>query len=503
MKNFRRLCLVLAVCLIPAAAADEYNVRAFGAVGDGINDDTSAIQSAIHAIPASGGAVTFPPGIYRVTAPLLLGDGSHDAKSGKNGVTLQGFGVGATPAESSSSSVSRIAWDGVPGGAMLLVNGPIDGLRIEGLVFDCRLASSSAAVGLQLNHPFKSVFRSLMVTNFTAFGIDLSAYSNPAGVVIGANHNLWENVHLYSPADGATGFRIGADTNGSAPHLDVAKNTFINVSVQVIGVDSIGIKFRFTDNLTFVHCDVMATAAGSAAVLVEPPSGDPMFPNAILFLNSSLMNVVGQSGGWSGTSPLIFWPYPVGDGQTVPSGTFAAGVTTKGEFFGAWKGMPLLYSSITESQPIAGTSAETAFNRSYVLPANALTTPGTVVRITAAGRYWTTGSPVITISVKCNGVTVHSFYLPTAQSASGYGWNVESEFVLAAVGRLGVFKRIRSLGGMGGIGAGISPDSGQVAIDTTNLQEITVTVTWGTVSSSNRIVLDSLTVSVEHPKETS
>ncbi|HWQ58370.1 MAG TPA: glycoside hydrolase family 28 protein [Clostridia bacterium] len=45
-------------------------VRAFGAVGDGIADDTRAVQSAIDACPP-GGRVTVGPGVYRV-APLAL-----------------------------------------------------------------------------------------------------------------------------------------------------------------------------------------------------------------------------------------------------------------------------------------------------------------------------------------------------------------------------------------------------------------------------------------------
>jgi hypothetical protein len=42
------------------------NVKAFGARGDGANDDTSAIQAAGDALPSSGGAVYFPPGTYMV-----------------------------------------------------------------------------------------------------------------------------------------------------------------------------------------------------------------------------------------------------------------------------------------------------------------------------------------------------------------------------------------------------------------------------------------------------
>ncbi len=46
------------------------NVKDFGAVGDGVHDDTAAIQAAINAIPLdSGGTVFFPIGHYIVNAP--------------------------------------------------------------------------------------------------------------------------------------------------------------------------------------------------------------------------------------------------------------------------------------------------------------------------------------------------------------------------------------------------------------------------------------------------
>jgi hypothetical protein len=43
----------------------------FGAVGNGSNDDTAEIQAAIDACPA-GGIVYFPPGIYMISAPLIV-----------------------------------------------------------------------------------------------------------------------------------------------------------------------------------------------------------------------------------------------------------------------------------------------------------------------------------------------------------------------------------------------------------------------------------------------
>lgn len=44
------------------------NVHTFGAVGDGVHDDTSAIQAAINSLPSAGGTVVVPAGTYLVDA---------------------------------------------------------------------------------------------------------------------------------------------------------------------------------------------------------------------------------------------------------------------------------------------------------------------------------------------------------------------------------------------------------------------------------------------------
>ncbi|MBP8130664.1 MAG: right-handed parallel beta-helix repeat-containing protein [Candidatus Hydrogenedentes bacterium] len=59
--------LVFSSLAMPLAAEspDSRDVRAHGATGDGLADDTAAVQGAIDACAAAGGTVVFPPGAYR------------------------------------------------------------------------------------------------------------------------------------------------------------------------------------------------------------------------------------------------------------------------------------------------------------------------------------------------------------------------------------------------------------------------------------------------------
>ncbi len=72
--------LVAAVEKGNGALEGMYPVREFGAVADGVADDTGAIQRAIDGAAEKGGTVYLPPGRYRVAGSLQL----------KPGVTLKG-----------------------------------------------------------------------------------------------------------------------------------------------------------------------------------------------------------------------------------------------------------------------------------------------------------------------------------------------------------------------------------------------------------------------------
>ena len=47
-------------------------VTAFGTVGDGVADDTAAIQAALDSVKTTGGTIIFPTGVYKLTASVYF-----------------------------------------------------------------------------------------------------------------------------------------------------------------------------------------------------------------------------------------------------------------------------------------------------------------------------------------------------------------------------------------------------------------------------------------------
>src|SRR5216117_596272 len=85
---------VLGLSQLPATAATTYNVRDYGAVGDGATNDTPAINAAIDAANgAGGGIVEFPAGNYKSKNSIHM----------KSNVTLQ-LDAGSTILGSSANT---------------------------------------------------------------------------------------------------------------------------------------------------------------------------------------------------------------------------------------------------------------------------------------------------------------------------------------------------------------------------------------------------------------
>ena len=91
------------------------DVRDFGAVGDGVADDTEAFKKAFAAIqrPAAAGELFIPAGVYRITETLVL--------KNQQGLAIRGQGsTKFLPLPSARASrCTVLVWDGEPGGVLL------------------------------------------------------------------------------------------------------------------------------------------------------------------------------------------------------------------------------------------------------------------------------------------------------------------------------------------------------------------------------------------------
>lgn len=133
---------------------DVISVKDYGAVGDGVTDDTAAIAAALSDIYESGvkGAqLVFPQGTYLCQINI---DGLTNNSMGENGLCISGYGaiLKGRPADSSVICVSG-AVAGTP------ITPPIstyaNGLRIEGFTIDMNgmpNAASTYAMSIQLSY---------------------------------------------------------------------------------------------------------------------------------------------------------------------------------------------------------------------------------------------------------------------------------------------------------------------------------------------------------------
>ncbi|WP_309386239.1 right-handed parallel beta-helix repeat-containing protein [Cerasicoccus frondis] len=172
------------------AASDWVNVKERGVIGDGVVDDTDAIQELLNSMH-QGSVLYFPPGEYRITRELLLMKSQEGNPSEKR---LMGFAIYGHGRD------TILKYDGEPGAVMLRVRGILH-YRIEGLVFD---GAGKARIGMYHDNrlPEKMLFEThlyhdyVTMRNFTEYGIlfgDLDDHPGGASAETAFQHMIFEN----------------------------------------------------------------------------------------------------------------------------------------------------------------------------------------------------------------------------------------------------------------------------------------------------------------------
>jgi hypothetical protein len=237
--------------------ADVVNVKDFGAVGDGVADDTTAIQAGINYLESlNGGILYFPQGTYRITSTLT---------SDNHGVMLKGEGEGNYYGSISSVTLTTpattIKYEGFgtaaihftcTAGAYKKVGG-----GVESIFINCGSGTGSATYGILVTSRDKLTVRNVTIFNATAAAVRTECFP---GLLFSAlsgydvQNCLFENVS--SAIEGvnttAKGLQLtGGQGNSGVGQGNTSFNTFINTRWGS-GSTEPAVEIGNTDNNTFV-----------------------------------------------------------------------------------------------------------------------------------------------------------------------------------------------------------------------------------------------------------
>jgi hypothetical protein len=200
---------------------DTLSVKDFGAVGNGVADDTAAIQATIDALPTTGGEVYFPRGTYLIGASLA---------TTKNNVRLRGEG---------SSYLNTAASE---------------------------IVTSSSIICLDLG--------SATATNHSGSQLENLGFRDLSGTALGAirvrrmNHVRLANVSVNSFT---IGYAVQLDGTGDAIVLPMITGSRFRANKY--GIQSAGIVTSTTVVGGYYNC---ASVAGAIGIDWNTPSGDTL-----------------------------------------------------------------------------------------------------------------------------------------------------------------------------------------------------------------------------------
>jgi parallel beta-helix repeat protein len=305
----------------------EVNVLDFGAVGDGVANDTAAIQAAITSMAVTGGNLVFPDGNYKITSTVTLSSNVNYIAQGNaiitlavteiglqipnagTRITINGFTISGVSSRAISSTIggtcSRITIiNNTISGATLAGAGYTSGVFLTnasdcviennsfsnngvgtGTVFSADVAFYAPAAGTQnsrnkvLNNRCASTVASF---NIIAFNIDRTVISENScsGALNGAGNNSGYGIAVYDTS------------SGTLPYSTTSFNTIsdnIVTNTQGTGIYGAGV-----DNTSIVGN--VCTTNGTTQSDVTLPVGGIVLNGPFCSQNSVVGNTVASSG---------------------------------------------------------------------------------------------------------------------------------------------------------------------------------------------------------------
>ena len=218
---------------------DVVSVKDFGAVGDGVVNDTTAVQTAITA--AAGRPLHFPAGTYRITSTLTYSPASYDSGVFGAGLKIIGDGIGKTYFDNQANGA---LFSATTGSTAILFQAAL-GCEFDGFTIK-RSISTTGGVGIYATTAYNLKIRQVHIIGMSSHGIQIPCIlGDPDGSnMIGMEHVRIEN---------CAGWGVKADG-------DSGRN-----------------------EISFIYMrHVFIQACGTASVSATPPSGGMIWKGQIL-----------------------------------------------------------------------------------------------------------------------------------------------------------------------------------------------------------------------------
>lgn len=502
------------------------DVRDFGAKGDGSTDDTSAIAAAIAAAHAttSTGTVYFPDGTFKV-----VGSGSAIFTLTK-ALEIRGNGFGTRIMPSSAVPTSRDVFLFDPADA--------NASGRMARFFNFRIRGESAGVaryGIHIKPTGTNQFAHNIdiervwtqdIGNFGVYvdGSDadaLGVYSLTIrrsyffGDGFGAT-SLWDSAEVSGCSFSGTGYGLDLSWVSGAGKFSMHQCNVTNTKGARFNAGCYSLSL--VDNYFELAGGVAFGGANSAYINLAGTTGQHLQSPVV---RGNLVNIYGDS-----TANCLRLDYC--DDALIEGNTFAGPATTTNIVTTANAARTHVAASNVYNDPasarfsnagsvtsgsskllgflqadgstVANTTDETAYNKSFTIPANFLKA-GQVVRVRAGGRFSCTGTPVLNNRLKIGitvgppvsgGQLIGSNGFTCSSGASGLGWRVDTDLVVRSIGATGSISPSNSQSNVATIGAALT-------VDTTAAIVIHPTAQWDAASASNTVTLTQFSVELLDP----
>jgi hypothetical protein len=252
----------------PQSGLPVFNVKNFGATGNGSTDDTTALKAAYASlVAAGGGTLYFPIGTYCISSALQWGNGGPALVSVPQIISVIGQGSGGSVTLLDPPSASVIKWIGpVNAGPMLNIFGPVT-VNMAGICWD---GAGVAQDGIYEIYNHGAIWMDVFTQNFQRCHWFRTRWTtNPPfppqpTFVEGSSSNVYINcgggefsqttTQKWMLIQGGNPYDLTDRTSNNTS--DPYNSTFIKCRWRADGSTNMNvIELRYTDSNSYFHCD--------------------------------------------------------------------------------------------------------------------------------------------------------------------------------------------------------------------------------------------------------